>query len=181
MPYALARLLNNILPVPLKPFGLCWVLGQSVLEFFLSQLLRSPKMAFTSSKQFTTNAAQHLTNNNQNQTERKVSEFWVNVGIPSSVTREDGSTVNITLPFGIPLDSMQYLTIRGQNSDFNNLQKARNSLLDDLRKYAAELQPGEEREIALKVWIRRANEPQSATGNDGDENPYKVDSKAWLL
>lgn len=106
--------------------------------------------------------------NNNDSSEQKKSVFWVNVGYKTGVEREDGSEIIVTLPFGIPLDSMQYVQTNSRNTEWSELQQARNSLLDDLRKAASELAPGEEKELTLCVTLRRATEAVSevAAGNN---------------
>ena len=102
-------------------------------------------------------------NNSNNETTQKRSEFWVNVGYKTGVAREDGSEYIVTLPFGIPLDSMQYVQTNSKNVEWTQFQQARNSLLDELRKAASELAPGEERQVNLIVTLRRTNEQVEAT------------------
>ena len=102
-------------------------------------------------------------NNTNNETTQKRSEFWVNVGYKTGVTREDGSEYIVTLPFGIALDSMQYVQTNSKNIEWSEFQQARNTLLDELRKAASELSPGEERQVNLIVTLRRINEQVEAT------------------
>ena len=113
-------------------------------------------------------------NNNNNEATQKRSEFWVNVGVPTGYTREDGSEYIITLPFGIPLDSMQYVQTNSKNVEWTQFQQARNSLLDELRKAASELAPGEERKVSLIVTLRRTNEQVEATANTGNKFLSKI-------
>lgn len=113
--------------------------------------------------------------NNNESTTQKRSEFWINVGVPTGYTREDGSEYIITLPFGIPLDSMQYVQTNSKNQEWSEFQQARNSLLDELRKAASELAPGEERKAtALIVTIRRTSEQAEITANNGNKFLSKI-------
>ena len=106
---------------------------------------------------------------NQNGSEQKKSIFWINVGYKTGVEREDGSEIIVTLPFGIPLDSMQYVQTNSKNQEWVELQQARNSLLDDLRKAASELAPGEEKELTLSVTLRRATEAVSEVADGSNK------------
>lgn len=115
-----------------------------------------------------TNALFNAQNNN-NSDEQKKSVFWVNVGYKTGVEREDGSEIIITLPFGIPLDSMQYVQTNSKNKEWVEIQQARNSLLDDLRKAASELAPGEEKELTLCVTLRRATEAVSEVADSSNK------------
>lgn len=114
-----------------------------------------------------TNALFNAQNNNSD--EQKKSVFWVNVGYKTGVEREDGSEIIITLPFGIPLDSMQYVQTNSKNKEWVEIQQARNSLLDDLRKAASELAPGEEKELTLCVTLRRATEAVSEVADSSNK------------
>lgn len=116
-----------------------------------------------------TNALFNAQNQNNNDSEQKKSVFWVNVGYKTGVEREDGSEIIITLPFGIPLDSMQYVQTNSKNKEWVEIQQARNSLLDDLRKAASELAPGEEKELTLCVTLRRATEAVSEVADSSNK------------
>lgn len=116
-----------------------------------------------------TSALFNAQNQNNNDSEQKKSVFWVNVGYKTGVEREDGSEIIITLPFGIPLDSMQYVQTNSKNKEWVEIQQARNSLLDDLRKAASELAPGEEKELTLCVTLRRASEAVSEVADSSNK------------
>lgn len=62
---------------------------------------------------------------------------WLNVGF----TTPDGEFV--TLPFGIPLDTMQEAKVRGTDPHWRSLMQAKNSLLQQLISMADRVQPGE--------------------------------------
>ena len=81
----------------------------------------------------------------------------------------------VSLPVGIPLDTMEPLPTNSRNADFAAFQAARNNLHDQFMAVAAKLQPGEEKIIGLgdsglALQIRRVNEEAApiAAGN----NPF---------
>ena len=115
------------------------------------------------------NTSSNNSNKSNNEATQKRSEFWVNVGYKTNVLREDGSEYIVTLPFGIPLDSMQYVQTNSKNVEWTQFQQARNSLLDELRKAASELAPGEERQVNLIVTLRRTNEQIEATATGANK------------
>ena len=68
---------------------------------------------------------------------RSQAEFFINVGVPITRTIErDGEMVEeeilLSLPFGLPLDTMNELVIRGNNEQWNADAAARNELLKAL-------------------------------------------------
>lgn len=105
--------------------------------------------------------------------EKKNSLIWVNVGYETAVPREDGNgNYNVTLPFGIPIDSMQECRIPSQESTFQLLQLQRNDLLAKIREQAAKLADGEEIKLTLSVFLRKNMEPSTLV-NSAD-NPFAM-------
>ena len=91
---------------------------------------------------------------------RPKSEFWLNVGYTVEVDTDEGVVERfVSLPFGIPLDTMKPLEISGNSDAFAYLRMAQNELLEALLEAAAELKPGESRVLGagdqLSVEIRR--------------------------
>jgi len=94
-------------------------------------------------------------------TEARVkSEFWLNVGYVVEVDTDEGVVERfVSLPFGIPLDTMKPLEISGNSDVFAYLRMAQNELLESLLEAANELKPGESRVLGagdqLAIEIRR--------------------------
>ena len=94
-------------------------------------------------------------------TEARVkSEFWLNVGYVVEVDTDEGVVERfVSLPFGIPLDTMKPLEISGSSDAFAYLRMAQNDLLESLLEAANELKPGESRVLGagdqLAIEIRR--------------------------
>ncbi|MFV0357720.1 MAG: hypothetical protein ACK5LG_21840 [Bacteroides thetaiotaomicron] len=86
------------------------------------------------------------------------SKFWLNIGYSVAGANEDGSDAFVSLPFGIPLDSMEHVKTNSKNEDFRAFQQARNNLLDELKELSANMKPGEEMTIQLEVQLRHVNE-----------------------
>lgn len=91
---------------------------------------------------------------------RPKSEFWLNVGYTVDVETDEGVIERfVSLPFGIPLDTMKPLEISGSSDVFAYLRMAQNELLESLLEAAHELKPGEARVIGagdqLAIEIRR--------------------------
>lgn len=94
-------------------------------------------------------------------TEARVkSEYWLNVGYVVEVDTDEGVVQRfVSLPFGIPLDTMKPLEVSGSSDAFAYLRMAQNELLESLLEAANQLQPGESRVIGcgdqLSIEIRR--------------------------
>lgn len=91
---------------------------------------------------------------------RAKSEFWLNVGYTVEVDTDEGVVERfVSLPFGIPLDTMKPLDVSGNSDAFAYLRMAQNDLLEALLEAANELKPGESRVLGagdqLSIEIRR--------------------------
>ena len=78
-------------------------------------------------------------------------KLWLNVGY------DTGDRV-ITTPLGLAIDTMQPSQVRGQNQDYVEAMAAGNDLLEMLQKLGFSMEPGERRELTLKVFLQRVNE-----------------------
>lgn len=101
-------------------------------------------------------------------------QIWLNIGylVPATDTREERF---VSLPVGIPLDTMEKVSTRSSNTDFALFQQARNDLFDQIMEQANRLAPGEyyvmECQNGLAIQIRRVNaETEVAAPAEG--NPY---------
>ena len=79
--------------------------------------------------------------------DRPKAQFWLNIGYVVHVPAEGGGTEQrfISLPSGIPLDTMEELKTNSSNALFARMQAARNGLFADLMATAKTLAPGEEK------------------------------------
>lgn len=114
----------------------------------------------------------HLTNPNAGSNARgnkPEAMIWLNVGY--EVTDETtGEVTFISLPFGLPLDTMEPKKVSGKNEDWKRMVQAKNQLLEHLQKAATGLKPGEESVVsALQVQLRRRADNEAP---DLDENPF---------
>ncbi len=102
--------------------------------------------------------------------EREKAVLWLNIGYVSDVKDEDGTNRFVSLPLGIPVDSMEALPTNSRNQDFAMFQKARNDLLAQIMEVAKGVKPGESKILNLQIQLRRVNDeatsvPVPATGN----------------
>jgi hypothetical protein len=108
--------------------------------------------------------------------QRVPAQVWVNIGYNVDVPDGEGGTTTmfVSLPVGIPLDTSDALELKGRNANFLAFQKARNDLRDQLLAHAKGMKPGEEVIINdLEIQLRRVSDPVNA--NDvasGDANPF---------
>lgn len=93
--------------------------------------------------------------------------LWLNIGyhVPVITTAADGTQVQenrfVSLPVGIPVDTMQMLPETSQNQGFAAFQAARNELLKLVIAAGAGLGDGEERPIALELQLRKVSAPSA--------------------
>lgn len=100
--------------------------------------------------------------------EKVKSQLWVNVGYSIEV---NGEQVFVSIPMGIPVDSVKELPTNTRNTDFNLLNQARNQLLADIASAAEDLESGESHVLELEVQLRRIDkevDPLPA----GSNNPF---------
>lgn len=111
-------------------------------------------------------------------TERKPSDFWLNIGI--NIPGPEGKPVFVSLPIGLALDDMKAVTVKGTNQEWINLAQTKNALLEALQLHAASMKPGERQHAeALSVEIYRRNEPQQTASSTSD-NPLLASLMASL-
>lgn len=109
-------------------------------------------------------------------TERKASDFWLNIGC--TIDGTDGKPVFVSLPQGLALDDMKPQAIKGNNQDWIHLAQTKNALLEAVQNAAGGLKPGERKVIDLQVEIYRRAEPEQK-GSTSD-NPLLASLTARL-
>ena len=100
--------------------------------------------------------------------EKVKSQLWVNVGYSIEV---EGEQVFVSIPMGIPVDSIKELPTNTRNAEFNLLNQARNQLLADIVAASEDLESGESHVLELEVQLRRIDkevDPLPA----GSSNPF---------
>lgn len=104
-------------------------------------------------------------------TERKPSQFWLNIGVTLPGAGENGEDLFVSLPVGIPLDDMKPVAIKGNNQNWINLAQTKNTLLEEVQKAGASMEPGSSDIIeGLSVQILRVGGAKPSTG-DAESNP----------
>lgn len=118
--------------------------------------------------------------NSGSNTQKPKADIWMNVGYSVEVdVVENGVTTKesrfVSLPVGIPFDTMELLATTSQNAGFAAFQAARNDLHAQLMQVAKTLQPGEERMVGgiaggLQIQLRRVATPTAAPA--AGTNPF---------
>lgn len=108
---------------------------------------------------------------------RPQAELWLNVGYEVPHTSViDGVKVEetrfISLPVGIPVDTMDHVATNQRSEDYRNLQHARNNLLDHILAKSQELKPGESVNLNLTIQLRRVDAP--ADQAPSEHNAYII-------
>jgi len=104
--------------------------------------------------------------------ERPKPQVWLNIGITVPMENPQTGEVEdtfISLPMGIGVDTMDNVEGRGSNQNWANMVQAKNFLLDELKKAAEGIEPGNAELVSgLEIQIRRVGAaPVPAPG----ENP----------
>jgi hypothetical protein len=110
-------------------------------------------------------------------------KIWLNVGyvvtgVPVSGAT-DGSVEDrfVSLPVGIPLDTMEKLPTNSRNESFAQFQAARNSLYDQLMAAASTLKPGDDIVIGvdggLSIQLRHVADARENIVST-DANPFGI-------
>ena len=100
--------------------------------------------------------------------EKVKSQLWVNVGYSIEV---EGESVFISIPMGIPLESVKELVTNTRNVEFNQLNQARNQLLADILAASEDLESGESHVLELEVQLRRIDKEADPLPT-GSVNPF---------
>jgi len=104
--------------------------------------------------------------------DRPAAQVWLNIGINVDMSNpETGETetVFVSLPLGLPVDTMEPLAMRGSNANWANMVQAKNYVLEELQKMAAGVAPGEGEFVdGLKIQIKRVG---TAAAPAQGENP----------
>ncbi len=103
--------------------------------------------------------------------DRPQAKVWLNIGY--TVPGPDGDRF-VSLPVGLPIDTMEAQEAKGQNEDWIKFVHAKNGLLKTLQAAGDALAPGEEKIIGmgdsgLSIQLRRANEERVV---EAGENEY---------
>lgn len=93
------------------------------------------------------------------QDDRPKAQFWLNIGYQADgiIDGEDAPRF-ISLPVGIPLDTMETLPTNSRNQVYALQQAARNDLMAQLIEHAQGLAPGASTIVNLQIELRRVNE-----------------------
>jgi hypothetical protein len=116
--------------------------------------------------------------NAQRTYDRPKAELWMNIGYSTEIENAETGKVEhrfVSLPRGIPLDTMEKVPTDSRNQLVAAFQGARNDLLEQIMDAAKHLEPGEEKIIGeaggLQLQIRRVTGKARAVRPSG--NPFR--------
>jgi hypothetical protein len=101
--------------------------------------------------------------------DRPQAEIYINVGVTVQMPNEEGEMVDVflSLPYGLPLDTMSDLVIRGNNQVWNDQAAARNELKAALVKLGESLEQGVGQTMPkLQVQLYRRKEQVEHTASN---------------
>jgi hypothetical protein len=108
-------------------------------------------------------------------TDRPKAQIWLNIGITLPIKQEDGTMKDtfISIPKGVPLDTMEPMTARGNNVENNQKVEIGNMYMEHLQAWAeGELGEGEAQTLTVEVEARRVKGQGTAgTTASGEKNP----------
>jgi hypothetical protein len=132
--------------------------------------LEMTTMALTFAERFRQAQAGAVQNAAKGPDDRPKAQFWINIGVPSGYTPADGSDKYsfISLPVGIPLDTMKPIEIKGRNKEYNDFAESQNKLREMLLEFVQDAKPGESREITgLTIMVRRVDDSAPPVSDPG--------------
>ena len=97
--------------------------------------------------------------------------IYLNIGITIPLPNQQGEMVDtfVSLPYGLPLDTMSKMVAKGNNQEWNTLVELKNGLLQALTSLGNSQEPGTGKVIPkldVQVFHRKEiSEPQAASGN----------------
>lgn len=103
--------------------------------------------------------------------DRPKAQYWLNIGYQADgiIEGEDAPRF-ISLPVGIPLDTMETLPTNSRNQVYALQQAARNDLMSQLIEHAQNLAPGASTIVNLQIELRRVNEDAGPV--DASHSPF---------
>lgn len=105
------------------------------------------------------------------QDDRPKAQYWLNIGYQADGVIEGEDTPRfISLPVGIPLDTMETLPTNSRNQVYALQQAARNDLMAQLIDHAQGLEPGQSTIVNLQIELRRVNEDAGPV--DASHSPF---------
>lgn len=107
--------------------------------------------------------------------EKAVAQFWINIGYPTGVIGDDGKEKFVSLPMGIPLDTMEPVKTNSSNAEYSAFMAAKNDLMEQILGAAEKLQPGDEIPLNLIIQLRRVAAPQEAIDPSKNQFVRKLD------
>ena len=108
-------------------------------------------------------------------TDRVKAKVWLNLGVTLPMQQEDGSMVDtfISIPVGVPLDTMEPMVARGNNVENNQKVEIGNMFMEHLQQWAdSDVAEGESVPLTVEVQARRVKAQGTAgTSGAGGTNP----------
>lgn len=103
--------------------------------------------------------------------EKKQAMVYLNIGITIPMPNAQGEVVDtfVSLPFGLPLDTMTKMVAKGNNAEWNSLVDLKNGLLEALTTLGNAQEAGTGKvlpKLEVQIFHRKeASEPQAASAN----------------
>lgn len=116
------------------------------------------------------NAGQNAAASAAAKTDRPQSQVWANIGVMVKGGGPDGEDTFVSLPYGVPIDTMEPSKVPTKAGPGRDLFMAKNALLAQIQKFAESLPPGGHQILNLQIQLQRVNSEEAAAQSDS-ENP----------
>jgi hypothetical protein len=104
--------------------------------------------------------------------EQPKAQFWLNIGYTAPGAGKDGEDRFVSLPMGMPLDTMEPAKLQGRDENYRQFTQARNDLHTQIMEAVSKLAPGDATTLNLEIQVRRVSDEQ-AVPVAGD-NPFAL-------
>ena len=112
-----------------------------------------------------------LAGNTSTKEEKQQAMVYLNIGIYVPMANEKGEMADtfVSLPFGLPIDTMTKLVAKGSNAEWNTLVDLKNGLLEALTTLGNSQEPGTGKvlpKLECQIFHRKeASEPAAPSAN----------------
>lgn len=167
------------------PGFLLWLMKNPSWAFALLNLLNFASKENTMSIKLNNNSNDFLKSfisnvegTNETTTERKTPQIYINIGFYSNQLKDnEGNPLFISLPYGLPLDTMSDIKVGNGKSSFTELCRMKNSFKKELLKKLESVPEGTAIELPFTIQVFKAaknNEQPEVNSSEIDEMMNKI-------
>ena len=168
------------------PAFLLWLMKNpswafALLNLFSASLSRRNTMTVklnNNSNDFLKSFISNVERTNDTVSERKTPQIYINIGFYSNQLKDnDGNPLFISLPYGLPLDTMNDIKVGSGKSSFTELCRMKNSFKKELLKKLESVPEGTAIELPFTIQVfkaAKANEQAEINTSEIDDMMNKI-------